>query len=183
MRSEKWQKCHANWGCRILRLLKKRTEISPDLRWHEQKYHHSLPCFWSNHWESPIHRFHGGEFLEGFSISKLKVNSRSKWSLEVRPCHFAYLFGFLPPSNCLVKPDIAFYNLSYACGIQPVGVPDRSRRPEPPSYGPMDARALWTTCRTHILFSYKRNFPFVPELFSACLWDSLQVRHTMHLKI
>ena len=86
-------------------------------------------------WELPIHRFRGEEFLGDFSIPKLKVNSRSKWSLEVKPCHFACLFEVLPPSNCLVKPGIAFYNLSYACGIRLVGVPDcpdRPKRPDPP---------------------------------------------------
>ena len=107
-----------NWECLILHLLTKTDKISPDLRWYEQKYRHSLPCFWSNHWELPIHRFHGGEFLEGFSIPKLKVNSRSKWSLEVKPYHFGSLFEVLPPSNFQVKSGIAFYNLSYACGIR-----------------------------------------------------------------
>ena len=126
-----------NWGYFLFR--QKQIEISPDLRWYEQKYHHSLPCFWSNHLELPIHRFRGGEFLEGFSISKLQINSRSKWSLEVKPCHFACLFEVLPPSNCLVKPGIAFYNLSYACGIRLVGVPDcpdRPKRPDPPELWP-----------------------------------------------
>ena len=153
-------------------------KISPHLRWYERKYHHILPCFWSSHQELPIHRFPGEEFLEDFSIPKIKVDSRSKWSLEFKPYHFASLFEVLPPSNSQVNSGIAFYNLSYACRIRLVVVSDGLN---PLCYGPMDARALWTTCRTFLLFSYKKNFPFAHELFSACLWDSLPIHHMMHL--
>ena len=161
-------------------------KISPHLRWYERKYHHILPCFWSSHQELPIHRFPGEEFLEDFSIPKIKVDSRSKWSLEFKPYHFASLFEVLPPSNSQVKSGIAFYNLSYPVKYDWSVYWTARAGPDVLnllSYGPMDARALWTTCRTLIPFSYKKNFPFAHELFSACLWDSLQVRHMMHLKI
>ena len=59
-----------------------------------------------------------------FKPARPPQRENKEWSLEVKPYHFASLFEVLPPSNSQVKSGIAFYNLSYACGIRLVGVPD-----------------------------------------------------------
>ena len=107
-----------------------------------------------------------------FKSARPPQRENKEWSLEVKSYHFASLFEVLPPSNSQVKSGIAFYNLSYPVKYDWSVYWTARAGPDVLnllSYGPMDARALWTTCRTLIPFSYKKNFPFAHELFSACL--------------
>ena len=47
--------------------------------------------------------------------------------------------------------------------------------------GSLDQRP-WRYGPVAELLNFKKNFPFGRELFSACLWDSLQDHHMIHLK-